>query len=322
MDRMEKRRLKSRWWYCVRFLVGVILFTASLVASYSWSFSFIVCGDSRSNNHPAPVAEKYGILINKINASGVKFVVHTGDFYIGAPSRDEAMRQANIFTLINRTLTIPFYPVMGNHEAQGEGWAVCKEVLFNGATTYYSFSYENSYFIILDAHQPKNEYKFSEEQAQWLTEKIKEYRKGKYKHLFVFAHPPIFPLSHVGNSLDKYSDVQDWLCKTLSTAGADVYFCGHDHLYSRMYYKGVFQVISGGAGAPLYKPREKEALEYSWERVKYFKVEAVEHWVKVSVTDDKVECVVYDLADRIIDEFSIVKKKEGIEVILEEDRKK
>jgi Icc protein len=300
----------------VRSIVG-ILFVSSLLV-YGWSFTFVVCGDSRSNNNPAPVSEKYGVVINKINASGAKFVIHTGDFYVGAPNRYEARRQADIFMLINKALRIPFYPVMGNHEAQGDGWEVCKEVLFNGATTYYSFAYENSYFIILDAHQPGNEYKFATEQVQWLTERIKEYRKGKYKHLFVFAHPPIFPLSHVGSSLDRYSDVQNWLCKTLSDAGVDAYFCGHDHFYSRMYYKGVFQVISGGAGAPMYKPHEKEVLEYSWEKVKYFKVEVVEHWIKVDVIEDKVVCVVYNLEDKIIDKFSIVKKKEGMGLISEE----
>jgi len=32
----------------------------------------------------------------------------------------------------------------------------------------------------------------------------------------------------------------------------DIVFSGHDHNYQRYYYNGIYYIISGGGGAPLY----------------------------------------------------------------------
>ncbi len=40
--------------------------------------------------------------------------------------------------------------------------------------------------------------------------------------------------------------------KLLVDYNVPAYFCGHEHLYSRQSVDGVFQIITGSAGAPVY----------------------------------------------------------------------
>jgi hypothetical protein len=89
------------------------------------------------------------------------------------------------------------------------------------------------------------------------------------EHIFVFGHEPAFP---IGGHLDDCLPDVGWFLKDtsdssrlihieerdrfwgmLETYDVDAYICGHEHNYGRQSVDGVYQIVSGGAGAPLYE---------------------------------------------------------------------
>ncbi|MGZ3633615.1 MAG: hypothetical protein ACXU9U_01460 [Parachlamydiaceae bacterium] len=53
--------------------------------------------------------------------------------------------------------------------------------------------------------------------------------------------------------LDVHSSQRDLFWRILMKHKVTAYFCAQEHLYDRTNRQGVWQIISGGAGAPLYK---------------------------------------------------------------------
>ncbi len=122
---------------------------------------------------------------------------------------------------------------------------------------------------------------------QWLDEQL----KTKAEHVFVFTHEPAFKVQHNDcmhgdNSYGSdFSDLRNQFWKSISTAGARAYFCGHDHGYAHAriddgdgnFGNDVHQFVVGTAGAGVnivpnydgyndpYKPVEQEyAQKYGY----------------------------------------------------------
>jgi 3',5'-cyclic AMP phosphodiesterase CpdA len=89
-------------------------------------------------------------------------------------------------------------------------------------------------------------------QYTWLKNDLSK-ASGTAKHIFVFLHEPAYPVSlHIGSSLDAYPNDRDRLMALLKQYHVDALIAGHEHLYDYGVHDGVVQIISGGAGAPLY----------------------------------------------------------------------
>ncbi|VUT24019.1 MAG: Calcineurin-like phosphoesterase [Candidatus Methanolliviera sp. GoM_asphalt] len=115
-------------------------------------------------------------------------------------------------------------------------------------------------------------------QLEWIKEVLDDAKaNSEIKHIFMFAHEPAFPNGgHLGDA-QWYSgkkpyviDRRDELWEAISNSGKVVaVFFGHEHNYSRMLIDGrtpvyldgssnqnfkypVWQIVSGGAGAPFY----------------------------------------------------------------------
>jgi len=77
---------------------------------------------------------------------------------------------------------------------------------------------------------------------------------------FVFLHRPLYPDSLIGshfrNCLDKYPEERDSLLALLKMYEVDIIFVGHEHLFRKSAHDGIIQIITGGAGAPLYAKEE------------------------------------------------------------------
>ena len=303
-----------------RRLIWIAIITTSilvLMAASCWACTsrdtgapelvFAVFGDSRGPLSGPPVSPVYDEVLERVNETDASFCIHTGDFYVGAPGSEENSRwQANVFLERIERLEIPWYPVMGNHEADGLGWAVCQELVFEGKPTYYSFDVDDCHFVILDAYTPDDWASLSPEQMAWLKDDLEE-NTGK-AHTFVFLHPPIYPLEAPGDirALQLDPEVRDQLAALLVQHKVDAVFCGHQHFYSTLRYQGLTQIITGGAGAPLRAPAPEEYQPYDLDEQSRYKALKTFHYVVVQVKGEEVSIVAYDLEGEVIDQLKIV----------------
>jgi len=73
--------------------------------------------------------------------------------------------------------------------------------------------------------------------------------------IFVFVHEPLYPTLAIHASLDRNPGDRDRLADMLGKYKEKlVVFCGHEHCYIKKSINGLTQIVSGGAGAPLYAP--------------------------------------------------------------------
>lgn len=238
---MKKWGKINRW--AVRILFLLIVFFA--LSYYVYGFNFVVLGDSRDGENPSPILRQE---MKEIKLLSPDFIIHTGD-WVSYPSKQGWKNFLKVMDI-----GIPYYLVVGNHEVR-DGWKkLYKEMIKK--PFYYSFSYENSYFIILNPYVKSYE-KIDSKQFNWLKSEL---RKGKkFDFIFVFVHEPLYPVDgHIGRSLDRYPKERDKLANLLRKYKKKlIVFCGHEHLYSKSAINGLTQIITAGAGAPLYAPPEK-----------------------------------------------------------------
>jgi hypothetical protein len=108
-------------------------------------------------------------------------------------------------------------------------------------------------------------------------------------HIFIASHDMIYPVGgHLRDGLPNlgrnfnfpldstqtwYMDQRQQVIDILDKYEVTAHICGHEHLYSRQDVNGIFEVIAGSAGAPLYNfnpvYRENPDTHYVWEEMSY-----------------------------------------------------
>ena len=157
------------------------------------------------------------------------FVLHTGDIIQGHHDSEEAGgREAAEAVELLKGLNAPVFLTLGTHDGTPHSVTVSEHFLPTiGANlgekhprTYYSFSTGGSLFVALDY----TIFRADSEQARFIAETFSK-SKG-YDHVFVFAHPPIFP---IGRPFFSNLEFSSFLQETLQENRVDAYFCGHTH---------------------------------------------------------------------------------------------
>jgi len=94
---------------------------------------------------------------------------------------------------------------------------------------YYSFEYKNSHFIVLSLYH--NYQSVSDTQVAFLEAELSK-AKNAGKHIFVFAHAPLYT-----TNWDRHRPTSNWrtYSELFDEYGVDVYFNGHNHSYERSY---------------------------------------------------------------------------------------
>lgn len=178
------------------------------------------------------------------------------------------------------------FPVVGNHEIQHrddeknfcnafpEVFKDCNDT--KGLS--YSFDYENVHFTFIntdnwyygnpeDTTDDRRDWHYIKH-FEWMENDIKEAHKNGMK-IFTFAHEMPFPTGgHLRDGLPNlglnftgeidsvrkfYLNRRDRFWEILKENNVIAHICGHEHLYSRQSVDGVYQLIVGSTGAPLYR---------------------------------------------------------------------
>lgn len=201
-------------------------------------FSFVAFGDNRDGD------DHFMALIDKVNMDeSLDFCVNTGDFV----SRSDKNLYENYLQMTSE-LTYPVYNVAGNHDVNPGGYSLYKK---HFGPSYYSFEHKNAHFVILDNALANS---FDYKQFDWLK---KDLEKNKKENVFVFLHKPLFdPTEIYKNHVMSGRETAKRLIEVFEKYKVDYVIAGHIHGYARAERNGVVYVVTGGAGAPLYLPRE------------------------------------------------------------------
>lgn len=278
-------------------LISAVLFSLlSMTSACLADFRFVVMGDGRGDNEGINT-EVLKAILERAKEDKPDFIVFVGDLITGSKHTDVHRDRLIKWKVLVEEFDIPVYIVVGNHEIESEMSEDTMRSVFempeNGPAEFkelvYSFDYQNAHFVVLDTDQYENFHRLGSIQLEWLKNNLSETDK---EFIFIFGHEPAFPFfSHKGSSLDRYPSERDKLWTILGECGASVYFCGHEHLYNRSNHDGIYQVISGGAGAPLHSNPEEGGFY---------------HYIVIDVRDDSIcEIEVKDLEGEVKDRFTI-----------------
>jgi len=179
-------------------------------------YSFIVVTDTHIENGNAFGLEGLESVISSNNAnhgnSQIKFVVNLGDI-----TQYGAAKDLNVFINFSKSLSIPCYPVIGNHDIYNGNWIVWKDYI---GSTRYKIDGGGTTLFILDS---ANAF-FGKEQLDWLERELK-HTSG---HVFVFTHTNLF-VSNLLN-IQHLSDKNERARITyILKDKCDIMFMGHSH---------------------------------------------------------------------------------------------
>lgn len=288
----------------------------------STSLRFVVMADCRGVNGGIDLKAVTKTMedIKKISPQP-SFAVIPGDLVQGSSSYSSIKAQMMYFRdTITKYYPISFfYPGFGNHEATagvkgeqafGEVFPEIKGNFLNGFhNTVYYFDKNNIRFYMLNSDHPGEEHIISDSQLNWIksnTDKTKKFN-------FYFTHEPAYPTGpHVGSSLDANKLQRDKFWEIIDNSVNPMFFCGHEHNYTRRHInsdfnetingetfkfnKSVYQVTTGTFGAPIEKGYiEKKNVDVA-PILEY-------HFAIVDVSESKVNVTVYNLDGKVIDQF-------------------
>ena len=197
----------------------------------------------------------------------------------------------------------------------------------------YSFDYGSAHFAMVNSnHWHRNRFArddhpalprgqregmLSAAQLEWLDKDLAAARARGQTHLFVFTHEPSFPTGghahdamYYGGRIPEVLAMRDRFWGTLVRHRAVAAFFGDEHNYSRTlidtqvdekYAYPVWNIITGGAGAPYYA----RDMSVPWaDAVKTFKPD--HHFVVITVDGPSVRLEARNLREEVIDTAVLV----------------
>lgn len=293
------------------------------------SFSIGFFGETRGDVTKGDVFDKSVLqgLLEVLSKQQAKAIFLTGNLVaaeIYSPHKDEnSTNQQEIFPADSATLQkqlkeffdsatsyaphIPLFAIPGDHEVRVGESAKLFQDQFNlinaekiGDSFFgYTVGIGNAFFAViqtdvLDAKTGKVKSSFPPALTEWLKKQLASAAKS-YKYLFVVGHEPAYPLtSTLYKQPENEIQERDLFWKTLVEANVLAYFSSHEHLFDRSNRSGVWQIISGGGGAP-FNADEKETPFYHTLLL------------VISPNKDTVPVIkVFDTSGQVISEFDLI----------------
>ncbi len=271
---------------------------------FSDSFKFIICGDNRGGTDFEQPDVFSDIVANMVSAKpdlifALGDLIHNDDEY--ESDFDFLQKQWDAFFDIidDATHEIPWIYIIGNHDApENFGESSFTEVFVQPKEPdpyerYFSFDYGPVHFIVLDTELVS--YQITGDQWEWLQQDLAENRQSL--HTFILMHKPLtspyippYWVSQRGlytypNLGQKFQE----LCENHSVTGILV---AHDHMYhyDLIGNRNLSQIVSAGAGAPLYAPANEGGIN---------------HHVELEVDWKTISIKVVDANGSIFDEYQL-----------------
>ncbi|MCZ8511654.1 metallophosphoesterase [Paenibacillus filicis] len=173
------------------------------------------------------------LVISAIRELKPDFVIQTGDIIHGhCDSAEDGIREMSEALEMLEGLQAPVYFALGNHDGTPgkPGDEPVKQVLYPAlgqalgrsdiASGYYTFEKEESLFVVLEYPG----FQKNGEQAAFLRNALAH--SGEYKHVFMFAHPPLIPIAR---PFFTDFDFVNTILGEVARYPIDAYFCGHTH---------------------------------------------------------------------------------------------
>jgi len=221
-------------------------------------FKMIVIGDNRPSTISYIQPEEFKQLAQLIITEEPHLVVMTGDYVLDVRA-DDAYNLAGwkAFTNISDSIGhyAPIYGALGNHDTGAKTGTLRLEYYFdafvhyNESSTYFSFDYAGTHFSIVDTEEQHLEGRITGTQYTWL---VNDLESTDCAIKYVVGHRPMYPLSHIGDSIDSNPTERARLQQLFEDHNVTAYISGHDHLFDRLTVNGLVHLISGGGGAPPY----------------------------------------------------------------------
>jgi len=179
-------------------------------------YSFIVVADTHIEDGNAFGLEKLTSVITannvRIENTPIKFVVVLGDI-----TQHGAAKDVDKFIEIADQLTVPCYPVIGNHDFYFGTWPVWRDRI---GSTNYRINADTATLFILDS---ANSF-FGKDQLDWLEREIRT-ATGR---VFVFTHSPLFVTGPA--NMQQVTDTKERArIVSILRNKCDIMFMGHSH---------------------------------------------------------------------------------------------
>ncbi len=229
---------------------------AEELAKLDGQFTFMIASDLGRNGYydQKPVAEMMGVVTR---ITDLEFVAALGDIhhFRGIESVEDPLWYTN-YELIypHPELMLPWYPLLGNHEYEGNTQAVIDyskvSRRWDMPARYYSKTFkatETTEVLLLWIDTPRlidkyrnNPEEFADAQSQSMEEELKwiestlETSDAKWK--IVMGHHPIYAGTY--KSPSEREDLQLRLQPVLAKNNVDIFVCGHLHNFQHIKVDG------------------------------------------------------------------------------------
>jgi predicted phosphodiesterase len=240
----------------------------------------IVIGDTRTNH------DIHQLLVDSIETRKPAAVFHTGDLVADGTVADQWVT-FNTITAELRAMS-EFFPALGNHEKQSQLYF--DNFVLPNNEQWYSIDRLNTHFIILNSCVQTDT---MSEQYQWLKADLAAIPDSTIFTVAVFHHPPYSTGPHTE---DEKGLRQTWV-PLFEQYGVDVVFNGHDHDYERSYCGGIYYIVAGGGGAPLYDQTGQHPCSQLFLKAYQY--------CKLSIIEGRMVVKVFGLDGQIIDQFEV-----------------
>jgi|Deesub1362A_J573_1020465.scaffolds.fasta_scaffold00045_115 3',5'-cyclic AMP phosphodiesterase CpdA len=242
--------------------------------------SVVIYGDSRTGHYT------HQRVVSAIVQSDPDVVFHTGDLV----EDGLVAEQWDTFNDIVSPLleTAEFYPALGNHERNSH--LFFDNFVLPNNERWYSVQWDDIHFILLDSNSDISK---GSEQYAWLESELKRISNTGKFIVVILHHPPFSTGPHTEDGIK----LRDSIVPLFEKYGVDIVFSGHDHAYERSLHNGVYYIVTGGGGAPLYS--QTRTSPYSLVFVK------AHHFCRLYVADNKLTVNVLDINLKTIDKFTV-----------------
>lgn len=256
-------------------------------------FSFVVLGDVHYTRPKFEISQIIASIAKSVKdcQPPVAFVCQTGDIAEGGTyamkygkrvfcqANHDEMKEELAFAMkdVTERFRLPLFIAVGNHDKHAGGKAfpeialplLSRELGVMVAQTCYGFRYGNSCFVFLDFAAAD-----FDAQRKRAEELLASARAAGVRHVFLFAHYPLWTLIRPGFSSQRFTDS---LLPIFKQFPVDAFFCGHTHNTStwvRKFEEATITQIQGVAcqASPELVPMEerrtlmmpREELSYYW----------------------------------------------------------